>query len=114
LNASVIRSLSFLGCSSVAGKFRIESAGAESGRGEEGCGNNFLLPCVRWSRIDLLCRTPLEDVHWASDAVAGAALGYIVGCTVSRRTPVPGRIALAPLIDRREQAFGLNLYLTLR
>jgi membrane-associated phospholipid phosphatase len=57
-----------------------------------------------------------KDVHWSSDIVAGAALGYIVGNTVSRKTGVTQgsrRITLLPAIDPARKAVGLNLYLTL-
>jgi membrane-associated phospholipid phosphatase len=57
-----------------------------------------------------------RDVHWTSDVVAGAALGYIVGNTVSRRTGVvrrSRRITLLPAIDPSRKAVGINFYLTL-
>jgi membrane-associated phospholipid phosphatase len=59
----------------------------------------------------------LRDVHWTSDIVAGATLGYIVGNTVCRKAGVmqrSRRITLLPATDPARKAVGLNLYLTLR
>ena len=53
-----------------------------------------------------------RDVHWASDVVAGATLGYIVGRTASAVTGVPEReskISWMPLVDPIHRAYGASL-----
>ncbi|MDX1390246.1 MAG: phosphatase PAP2 family protein, partial [Acidobacteriota bacterium] len=57
------------------------------------------------------------DVHWASDVLAGAALGHVIGRAVVRRRDeragrVP-RIAFAPQIDGRTGTYGINLRISL-
>ncbi len=58
-----------------------------------------------------------KDVHWLSDVLAGATLGYISGITVVRQDhkPVPGRrtVMVAPILGPSHQR-GLQLAVTFR
>ncbi len=51
------------------------------------------------------------DKHWASDVTAGAALGYIVGSSVCRRTGISarvGKIVMVPTLDLTHRRVGIN------
>ncbi len=53
-----------------------------------------------------------ENKHWASDVAGGAALGYIVGSSVSRRGGLSvraGKITLVPAFDPIKRSVGINL-----
>lgn len=52
-----------------------------------------------------------RDVHWASDVVAGATLGYIVGKTASRvtgGTRQERRVSWLPMLDPVNRAYGVS------
>lgn len=52
-----------------------------------------------------------QNKHWASDLIAGATIGYIVGSSVCRRTGISirvGKVTLFPAIDLKHRRFGLN------
>jgi len=54
-----------------------------------------------------------KDVHWASDLMAGATVGYIVGSTVSRRTGITlrvGKVTFVPAFDPFHRAVGFSLH----
>jgi membrane-associated phospholipid phosphatase len=50
----------------------------------------------------------LQERHWSSDVVAGAALGWLVGWTVSRRrTEDPPYLNFFPFVDPGTRTYGL-------
>lgn len=53
-----------------------------------------------------------DNVHWLSDVVGGATLGFVVGSTVSRRIDSlvrPGHFAFAPMVDPHGHGTGLSM-----
>ncbi|HEY3039256.1 MAG TPA: phosphatase PAP2 family protein [Pyrinomonadaceae bacterium] len=51
-----------------------------------------------------------ENKHWASDATAGATIGYIVGSSVCRRTGISiqgAKFSIAPTVDLAHQRVGV-------
>lgn len=55
-----------------------------------------------------------KDVHWLSDVVAGATLGYIIGRTVSRNTGSllnSGRVSFVPIIATGNKEYGLSIHI---
>lgn len=52
-----------------------------------------------------------ENKHWATDLTAGAALGYIIGSSVCRRTGISmrvGKVTLVPIIDMQHRRAGIS------
>ena len=56
-----------------------------------------------------------KDVHWTSDVVAGSALGYMVGRSVSRYTGTTQRlkhITVLPGINPRERSYYIDVIIS--
>ncbi|MDX1388871.1 MAG: phosphatase PAP2 family protein [Acidobacteriota bacterium] len=58
-----------------------------------------------------------QDIHWASDVLAGAALGHVIGkAVVRRRDERAGRapkLTFAPMIDGRTETYGVMFKVSL-
>ncbi len=71
---------------------------------------------IGYSVASVIAGTRLKrDVHWFSDVVAGATLGYIIGSTVSAQTQSgePSRMALMPRFDFVRKSYAVELAIRL-
>jgi len=59
-----------------------------------------------------------QNVHWASDVLAGAALGHVIARAVVRRregraAARQGRVRLSPMLDAERSTYGVMLTIRL-